>query len=129
MAKVNQDDEKAETVKRPAVVSKYRGKANLRRVTVPIVRLNQGDSVAAEFTGGVRMQQIGKGKEPATLLRFTDMDTGVVGDMIAPTVLVSTLKREYGDELADLPGKKLLVEVSQREGKKYMDVFVSEIVA
>jgi len=111
---------------RPAKVSKYSGKG--RAVTVPLMKLNVGDEVALEFTGEVRKQKIGTGdKEPATVLRATDLDTDELVDVIASTVLISTLDREYPDDKGGIAGKKLLLKISQREGKKYRDVMVSEL--
>lgn len=118
-------EEKTETRKqRPARVSKFAGKG--KPVTVPLMKLNAGDVLAMEFTGEVRKQRIGKDekKEPATVLRATDMDTGELVDVIAPTVLLSTLDREYPD---GIKGRKLVLSVSQRPDKKYHDVMVSEL--
>jgi hypothetical protein len=124
MSKEKEETEKKEKP-HPAKKSKYAGKG--RPVTVPLMKLNVGDEVALEFTGEVRQQQIGKGKEPATVLRATDMDSGEVVDVIAPMVLISTLDREYPDDKGGVKGRKLLLKISRRPDKKYNDVIVSEL--
>lgn len=129
MAKSQQEEfpdvEKPAEKKREPVRSRYAGTGAVkRRINVPMMRLNPGDAVAFRFDGTTRQQNIGKGKEPATLYRGENLDTGEVCDLIASTVLLSTLQREYPDGVA---GVALLIEASQREGKAYRDIFVSEL--
>ena len=114
---------KAKTEKaKPVAKSKYAGQG--KRINVGMMKLNAGDTVAFAFDGTRRMQKIGKGDKDATLFRGTNMDSGEVVDLIAPQVLLSIIEREFAD---DVTGRKLLLECSQRETKKYMDVFVSEL--
>lgn len=124
-------EEKAQSTKVPAekpaarrepVKSKYAGQG--RRINVGMMKLNAGDTVAFAFDGTKRMQKIGKGDKDATLFRGTNLDTGEVVDLIAPAVLLSIIEREFKNETK---GKKLLLECSQRGGKSYLDVFVSEL--
>ncbi len=121
---MSEKEEKKAPKAKPAKRSAYAGKG--KRVTVPMMKLNAGDVVALEFTGETRQQRIGKDdKPPATLYRVIDLDTGEVADLIGTKVLASTLDREYpGDALK---GKKLVIECSQREDKKYLDVLISEL--
>ncbi|OGC95042.1 MAG: hypothetical protein A2W25_01425 [candidate division Zixibacteria bacterium RBG_16_53_22] len=107
---------------RPVAISKYAGQGI--RINVGMMKLNAGDCVAFAFDGTRRLQKIGKGDKDATLFRGTNMDSGEVVDLIAPQVLLSIIEREFAD---DVKGRKLLLECSQRETKKYMDVFVSEL--
>lgn len=118
---------KVETKKRERtpVKSKFTPK---RRINVPLMKLSPGDSIALEFTGEQKSQKIGdKSKEPATIYRAINLDTGEVCDVIMSTVALSTLEREFGPGASPLKGKKLLLEVSKREDKRYNDVLVSEL--
>lgn len=118
--------------------SRKRGAA----LSIPMVKMNAGDSYNLEIEG-VRTQMLpgGNAKTQAVLLRSINLDTGEQMDLIAPSVLCSTLERAYGslpefDDKSKEPtifestawdGKKIEVEASKREGKRYMDVNVWEI--
>jgi len=117
--------------------SKFKVKQTL---TVPMMKLNAGDSYAIKIEA-VRMQAStdSKKKGNMTVLRSVDLTDGEIKDFIAPTVLQSTLARNYGEldvpedflgEVeCDWPGHAFLIEASKREGKRYMDVSVAEIDA
>ena len=107
-----------------------------RQITVPLCKLNPGEPVPVVFAGEkVREVQIdskpgpdGKMKAPAKVLRCTRVDTGEVVDLIASTVLLSQLDREYGDHEAGIRGKALLIEsTGKRQGKNYNDIKLAEI--
>ena len=109
---------------RPVRVSKYQGKT-VRKLNVPMMKLNAGDCVAVQFTGEITQKKIGKGdKPPATVYRAVDLDTGEMVDIIMPTVALSTVEQFFPD---GVKGKKLLLEVSQRADKNYKDVIISEL--
>lgn len=119
--------------------SKFVGKAT-RVLNVPLMKLNAGDAVALQFTGERKTMFLGKpnsegkftdpvtgkkyDKDAAIIFRAVNMDSGEMVDVIAPSVLVSTIEREYKNDVKD---KKLLLECSQRVGKNYFDVMVSEL--
>lgn len=112
---------RARTIK----VSKYAGKG--KQITVPLLKLNSGDTIAVKFTGETRQMQIGKDpkKGDATLYRVIDLDTGEISDLIGPTVLNSTIEKTYPE--GSYKDKSLVLRCDQREGKGYLDVFVSEL--
>lgn len=116
--------EKPAAKQRPAAKSQYVGLG--KRINVGMLKLNGGDTVAFHFTGASRLQKIGKGDKDATLYRGTNMDTGEVCDLIAPQVLLSVIEREFK---SDVTNKRLLLECTQRDGKNYLDVYVSELDA
>lgn len=99
-----------------------------RRLNVALYKIKAGDVLPVRLSGEMRKQSLGdKDKEDATILRATHLDSGELIDIIAPTVLLSTLQREYPDGFAN---KAVLIECSgKREGKRYNDVFVSELDA
>ena len=107
-----------------------------KRITVPLAKLNTGEPIAVKFIGEpARQVQIdakadkdGKLKEPATVLRCVNLDTGELVDLIAPKVLLSQLDREYGGHEAQIADKLLLIEsTGKRAGKNYHDVVISEL--
>ncbi len=109
----------------PARTSKYAASEGLKAITVPMTKLNAGDVVAFEFTGETSTRVINKvSKEPATLLRAIDLDTGEVVDVIAGKVMLSSIEEAYPEGVA---GKRLLLKASQTPGKNYMSVFISEL--
>jgi len=107
-----------------------------RRITVPLCKLNAGEPVPVKFAGEpVREVQIdnkpgpdGKMKSPAKVLRCTRLDTGELVDLIASTVVLSQLEREYGGVAGELAGKCVMLEsTGKRQGKAYNDIIMSEI--
>lgn len=107
-----------------------------RKITVPLCKLTVNEPVPVKFAGeDPRSVQIdakpdkdGKVKAPATVLRCARMDTGEVVDLIASTVMLSQLEREYGGVAAQLKDKCVLFEsTGKRAGKNYNDVVMSEI--
>lgn len=112
--------------KRPVRESKFKGQG--KRITVPILKLSAGDTLALQFTGETRMQKIGNdNKPPALLYRVVDLDTGEIADLIAAKVLKSTIDKLYPDK--EINGKRLLLECDQRPDKKYLDVLISDLDA
>lgn len=116
-----------------------------RAVTVPMRKLNNNDIVVVEFTGefSAIMLEAGGKKSPATLARITNLDTGVVEDLILNTVLHSTLEK-YGQQQIKAPtveeaerrfewkvealaNKKLELTSTKRPDKNYFDVFAYEV--
>ena len=89
---VENNEESKKTRVRSVKVSKYAGKG--KQITVPLLKLNSGDTIAVKFTGEIRQMQIGKDakKGLATLYRVIDLDTGEISDLIGPTVLNSTTR-------------------------------------
>lgn len=109
----------------------HRASGNYKRtaaLSIPMVKLNAGDQYALTIQA-VREQVLpgGRTKTPATLLRSVNLDTGEMMDVIATTVLVSTLSRAYGEEPGEWVGKSILIECSKRPDKRYMDVLIYEI--
>lgn len=107
-----------------------------RVITVALCKLNVGEPIPVIFAGEpVKYVQIdakpdkdGKIKAPAPVLRCTRLDTGEIVDLIASTVLLSQLEREYGDVEVGLKGKAVLVEsLGKRTGKNYNDIAISEL--
>jgi hypothetical protein len=107
-----------------------------RQITVPLCKLNPGEPVPVVFEGQpIRHVQIdakpdkdGKVKNPAAVLRCMRVDTGEVVDLIASTVLLSQLEREYGNYEGALKGVALLLEsTGKRAGKNYNDIRIAEI--
>lgn len=120
-------------------MSKKEGSSNYtvkRVITVPLCKLNTDEPIPVIFSGDpVRHVQIdakpdkdGKIKAPAPVLRCTRLDTGEIVDLIASTVLLSQLEREYGDVEQGLKDKAILVESKgKRTGKNYNDISISEL--
>lgn len=109
-----------------------------RRITVPLSKLNTNEPMAVKFLGeAARRVQIdakpdkdGKLKEPATVLRCMNLDTGELVDLIAPMVLLSQLDREYGGHEDQITGVALMIEsTGKRAGKNYNDIGISELEA
>lgn len=107
-----------------------------RKITVPLSKLMLGEPMPVKFAGeeprsvqiDAKPDKDGKVKAPATVLRCTRMDTGEVVDLIASTVMLSQLEREYGGISTALAGKCVLFEnTGKRAGKGYNDVVMSEI--
>jgi hypothetical protein len=107
-----------------------------RAITVPLVKLNPGEPIAVKFTGEpVRHIQLdhkpdkdGKLKEEARVLRAVNLETGELVDVIASTVLISQLEREYGNIEDKLKDVALLIEnKGKRTGKAYNDISIYEL--
>jgi hypothetical protein len=107
-----------------------------RAITVPLAKLNPEEPINVQFTGdGPRMVQIdskpdkdGTMKAPATCLRAINLDTGELIDLIASTVLISQLEREFGNIAEGIKGKALFIESrGKRAGKNYNDVYIAEL--
>ncbi len=107
-----------------------------KRITVPLCALQPGIPIPFKFAGEPpRMVQIdnkpdkdGNSKKPATCLRATRLDTGEIVDLIASTVLLSQIDREYGGHEEQIAGRNLLLEsTGKRTGKNYNDVRIDEI--
>lgn len=107
-----------------------------RKITVPLMKLILNEPVPILFVGDEpREVQIdskpdkdGAVKKPATVIRCTNLDTGELVDLIAPSVLISQLTKEYGGIGEQLKNKAVLVEsTGKRQGKSYNDIKLDEI--
>jgi hypothetical protein len=107
-----------------------------RAITVPLVKLNPGEPLAVRFLGEpqrrVQLDQKpdkdGNLKEEAHVIRGVNLDTGELVDVIASTVLISQLEREYGNIEDKLKDVALLIEnKGKRTGKAYNDISIYEL--
>jgi hypothetical protein len=98
----------------------------IRSVTLNVIKLVPGQPRYLAFLGAMHVgKQIDDAKEPATLARVVDLDTGEEGQIICPTVLQQEMRGAYeGDSYV---GKAFEIVTTKVPEKRYNLVSISEI--